>query len=182
MSNTQTSTVTGQGKDAHSAFSDACNKILESAAQNGQAAIDLYCIGYKELHAFKPAQRTTKASTAFKGQKKWQQTYAAYIMNEATGLWMKAKLPDDIDITMKANIQQIARDLCLTYQCQTCVRVERTLINDPNNQIEETYSPVSIRMGTWNFEIQYTVVPNAEVAYGLAAPDTRVLAEVNAAS
>jgi len=156
VSDIQTSTVTGQGKDLHSAYADACGKILANAAQNGLVVANMCCTGFKELHPFKPAQRTTKSNTALKGQKKWLTTYAAYIMNETTGLWMKAKLPDDTDVSMKANVQQAAKDLCLTYQCQTCVRVERVLANDPNNQIEETYSPVSIKLGTWNFVIQYT--------------------------
>ena len=166
MSDIQTSTVTGQGRDINSAYADACNKVLASAAQNGQVASNLYCAGFKELHPFTPAQRTTKSSTVFKGQKKWQKTYAAYIMNEATGLWMKAKLPDNIDATMKVDVQQAAKDLCLTYQCLTCVRVEHVLAGDPNNQIEETYSPVSIKLGTWNFTIQYTAgyPPQSETA------------------
>ena len=162
MSYTQTVTVTGQGKDINSAYADACNKLMANAAQNGQAINNLDCTGFKELHPFKPAQRTTKASTGFKGKKSWQNAYAAYVMNEMTGLWMKAKLPDELDITNKANVQQVARDLCLTYQCQTCVRVERVLAGDPNNQIEETYSPVSIRLGTWNFTIQYSIEDPAE--------------------
>jgi hypothetical protein len=176
MSNIQTATITGQGKDINSAFTDACNKLMASVAQNNQIITNVTCAGFKELHPFKPAQRTTKNSTGHKGQKKWLNTFAVYVMNEATGLWMKAKLPDNIDASLKANVQAIARDLCLEYQCQTCVRIERYLADDTNNQIEETYSPVSIRLGTWNFTIKYSIGDPAHADTIMSAP------EVNAAS
>jgi hypothetical protein len=164
MSNPLTITVTGVGKDINNAYAYAYNDLLMKRNQAGMVATITGCTEHKEISPYKPAQRTTKVSSVFKGQKKWKQVWVPYVMNEQTGMWMRAVVPEDIDSSVKAGVQSYTRELCLKFQCQTCVRVERVLEGDENNQVEETFTPENVKMGTWNFMFEYTEIPKEPAA------------------